>query len=133
MRRDRAEAAATVSKSTDDDRSLRFHFGIAALAWGAFVVYGSLLPFDFASQPVAIAIERFRHIPSFVHDVGDRADWMANLLLYAPLTFLISAAANESRPRRQRLWRSVVVVVIGWLLATAVEFAQLFFPPRVVS
>ena len=41
----------------------RRYFLAAALAWSAFVVYGSLVPLEFRELSWADAVERFRSLP----------------------------------------------------------------------
>ncbi|MCX7693178.1 MAG: VanZ family protein [Tepidimonas taiwanensis] len=80
------------------------------LLYLAFVVYGSLVPFDFQPRPWAEAWRLFRDIRLLDVGAQGRADWIANGVLYLPLGYLTVLA-----------------------LAAAVEFAQLAFPPRTVS
>lgn len=99
-----------------------------------FLVYGSLLPFEFRPINPALAWAKFQSIPWLDLGVDKRADWMANLLLYMPLGFM-ACGLLVGQSRR------VSVIIIGtafaWLFAGAVaatiEFAQLFFPARTVS
>lgn len=106
---------------------------LLALAWAAFIVYGSLLPFDYVPQPHAVALERIRQIPLLAIGPGGRVDWMANLLLYVPLAFLSFAALSASPSRMLRPVRAALILVMLGVVATAIEFAQIFFPPRTVS
>ena len=105
----------------------------AWLAWTAFIVYGSLLPFDF--QPMALdrAWALFRQAPFLALGVESRADWIANGVLYAPLGFLsatlllrvLGPAARTAAFGLAALWCAA--------LAGGIEFVQLYFPPRTVS
>lgn len=106
----------------------------AALLYAAFVVYGSLMPFD--HRPVAWeeALVRFQRIPYLELGVASRADWVANILLYIPLAFLGTGALAAALRERWLAWPAAVSM--GALcagLAFAVEFMQLQFPPRTVS
>lgn len=111
----------------------RGRIAAAAMLYALFVVYGSLLPFDFHPRATADAVEAFRAIPYLKLGVASRADWVANILLYITLAFLATAAVAAGR----RPWAATIGalgVAIGCLaLAFAVEFAQLYFPPRTVS
>ena len=107
---------------------------LTALLYSAFVVYGSLVPFDFRALPLNQAIARFSAIPFLKLDVGSRADWVANLILYIPVGYLLMGVwVGRSR--------SLLVLAVGAILsglmvvglAVSIEFAQLFFPPRTVS
>ncbi|MDQ6767279.1 MAG: VanZ family protein, partial [Candidatus Eremiobacteraeota bacterium] len=129
--RDELEASST---SETGGRAISHRPAVfAALVWATFVAYGSLLPFDYTPHPFALALDRFKHIAWLDVDVGDRADWMANLLLYVPLAFLCLAALDRPGSRRGRAFKVAVVVVGTGMFAVAIEFAQVFFPPRTVS
>lgn len=110
----------------------RTRYAAAALAWMAFVVYGSLVPLDF--RPRQDAWASFAAIRYLELGVGSRADWIANILLYLVLAYLATAAVWRAR-LRSGLRRAAVGAVVGACLALAltIEFAQLFFPPRTVS
>ena len=63
-----------------------------ALVYSAFVIYGSLVPLDFRALPLDDAMARFSQIQLLKLGVGSRADWVANLILYVPLGYLILGA-----------------------------------------
>ena len=65
----------------------RAPLALLALGYLCFVVYGSLVPLDYVPVPWDEAAERFRNIPFLQLGIGSRADWVANLLLFIPLTF----------------------------------------------
>ncbi len=108
------------------------HLFFAALIYGLFVVYGSLVPLDFHYLSLEEAWVLFRNIPYLQLGIGSRADWVANILLYAPLAFF-TAGFLKRMLRSAPLLAVVVALVLCTLLALAVEFTQLFFPPRTVS
>lgn len=113
---------------------LRLWIRVAALGYTLFVVYGSLVPLKFTPLPWAEAIERFRNLAQLQLGMGTRADWGANLLLFVPLAALWAAAAGPSPARRGgRLARSLRLLAACAVLSVLVEFAQIHFPPRVVS
>lgn len=103
----------------------------AWLIYATFVVYGSLVPFDFHPLPFDQAWAAFRQTPFLTLGVESRADWIANGVLYFPLGFLgVRALSGGSGAR---LLPVLVSLTLAGLLAFAVEFAQLAFPPRTVS
>jgi glycopeptide antibiotics resistance protein len=106
---------------------------VALAAYATFVIYGSLVPLQYEPLPLAEAIARFRAIPWLQLGVGQRADWVANLLLFVPLAFLTSGVVAG----RLRGWRGLIaillVVATCGALSVAIEFAQLWFPQRTVS
>ena len=106
--------------------------GVATLAYAFFVVYGSLVPLDYHYRPLASAWDAFLHTPYLHLELGSRADWVANILLYIPLAFLATGwLAAASRSRGVAAGIAVFVLCAG--LAIGVEFTQLYFPPRTVS
>lgn len=106
---------------------------VAALAYLAFVVYGSLVPLTYRPVPWDEALQRFRSMPYLALGVGSRADWVANILLFIPLCFLW---AGMVWPQRRALWRLPVAALLlgtAFALSVAIEFVQIHFPPRTVS
>lgn len=100
------------------------------LTYSAFVIYGSLVPFDFHPLSLEKAWVLFQQTPFLQLGVESRADWVANGVLYAPLGFLgVRAFGGGHRP----LSSALLALAYVSSLAFAVEFAQLFFPPRTVS
>ena len=101
--------------------------------WVFFVIYGSLLPFDF--QPMALdrAIAGFRHMPFLRLAVDSRADWVANGVLYFPIGLLTARLLTSICGRSTRTLAAALALAFGVALACAIEFAQQFFPPRTVS
>lgn len=104
----------------------------AALIYGFFVVYGSLVPLNFHYLQLQEAWELFLNIPYLQLGIGSRADWVANILLYIPLAFLVTGFLKLML-RSGSLLAAVVALTLCILLALTVEFTQLFFPPRTVS
>ena len=113
--------------------------GRTALLWATglyllFTVYGSLIPFDFHPRPLDAAWREFLHTRYFQLGLGSRADWVANILRYIPLSFLASSVlADGGRSTLLRGVRGIVVFAACAAVAIGVEFAQMFFPPRTVS
>jgi len=107
---------------------------LATFGYLFFVVYGSLLPFDFNHLPLATAWAKFQAIPWLLLGVGNRADWVANLLLYMPLGFLLCGLlVGKSRRPAVLVIGFALTLLITVTLAIGVEFTQEFFPPRSVS
>jgi VanZ family protein len=106
---------------------------LLAIAYAGFVVYGSLVPLDFRPRDFDAALQAFARTPYLDLGVASRADWVANILLYIPLAFLLTGAAAQARSRVDRIVGTLATIAFCIALAFAVEFAQLFFPPRTVS
>ncbi len=103
------------------------------LAYVTFVVYGSLVPLDFRPLPLDQAWATFKQLRMLQLGVESRADWIANGVLYVPVGFLSVALFGWNKGLRARLPLLVGTALFCFALALAVEFAQLFFPPRTVS
>lgn len=98
-----------------------------------FIVYGSLVPLELRDLSITDAYSQFSRINYLQLGAGSRADWIANILLYIPLAFGLSASFGGVRHPLARLLLALFVGIFCLALAIGVEFAQLFFPPRTVS
>lgn len=105
-------------------------FVVPALVYAALVAYGSLLPFDYTPRAFADAVAAFRALEFLQLGMLDRADWIANGVLFAPLGALIYASFAGTR---RCIPCALIALPICGLVAGTLEFAQLYFPPRTVS
>ncbi|MCI1191738.1 VanZ family protein [Calidifontimicrobium sp. SYSU G02091] len=105
----------------------------AALAYTAFPVYGSLIPFRWTPQPIGDAAASFGALLRGPLTVASRADFAANVLLALPLA-LLWLAAVVAVLRLRRPWAVGLAAVAVWVacvaLALVLEFSQLFFSGR---
>ena len=107
---------------------------LAPLIWLVCIVYGSLIPFHIRPVVFSDALILFRQIPLLNLEAGSRADWVANILLYTPLGFLLSGAVfSKSTSVLKNSLLSGAVFFSCLLVALLVEFFQIFFSPRTVS
>jgi VanZ family protein/O-antigen ligase len=107
---------------------------LGALLYATFVIYGSLVPLDYHALPWDEAVARFRRIPFLELGIGSRADWVANLILYIPLGYLMMGAlAGRSRSLVIRSGSALLTGALLAMLAISIEFVQEFFPQRTVS
>jgi glycopeptide antibiotics resistance protein len=104
-----------------------------ALGYSAFVIYGMLVPLHFTPRPLRDAWDYFQHIPYLELDIGSRADWVANILLFIPLAFFWLGALWPNRGSIARVLVTAWVWFCAFALSVAIEFTQIFFPPRTVS
>lgn len=111
----------------------RGHYALAAVAWTAFAVYGSLVPLQYRHVAIDEALERFRHLPPLWFGMGTRADWVANILLFVPLTFLWMGALVCDRRPAARLVAALLLLPAAAVAAVALEFTQIWFAGRTVS
>lgn len=105
---------------------------VLTLLYLAFVIYGSLVPFDFRPLPLGQVWERFLETPYLSLGVASRSDLVANALLFIPLAFLAMGALSREGTRRSWPWLVPVLMACA-ALSAGIEFVQLFFPPRTVS
>ncbi|MDP1644313.1 MAG: VanZ family protein [Thiobacillus sp.] len=101
---------------------------LAALAYTAFVIYGSLVPLDFQAKPLYFAWAIFLQLPWAAHG-SSLTDWITNVVLYLPLAILWRSALLTRRPAGD--WRSAGLVGLGCLaLSAGLEFTQIFTASR---
>jgi glycopeptide antibiotics resistance protein len=98
--------------------------------WVLFIVYATLLPFDFSASADMVQM-RVHRIWSQPLKGGSWADVQGNVLLFVPLGLLLATAAA-------RRGAGFIVVVFlcmctGALLSGSVEVLQLFAPSRTSS
>jgi glycopeptide antibiotics resistance protein len=106
---------------------------LAALAYTVFVIYGSLVPLEFRAISWDEAVARFGAIPFLNLGIGSRADWVANLLLFIPLTYLWMGVLAAGRSSLAAAMATLLLIPLAVALSLAIEFTQLFFPQRTVS
>lgn len=106
---------------------------LLAMLYLVFVIYGSLVPLDFRPRPFDQAIAEFQQIRQLNLGIGSRADWVANILLFVPLAFFWTGVSGGRGAWPLRMVASLLVFGGCVGLSFAIEFTQLFFPPRTVS
>ena len=111
----------------------RFSAGSWWFLYVAFVVYGSLVPFDFHYVPLDQAWATFQQIRMFKLGVESRADWISNGVLYVPVGFLTAHLLIQKFSAARRAPLFFLAGLFSVALALGVEFAQIFFAPRTVS
>lgn len=104
-----------------------------AAAFLALALYGSLVPFHFRALPIGEVIDRFRTINYYQLGIESRSDWVANILLFIPLSFLAMASLCVDRRRGFGPLVAPIVVASCGAASLAIEFTQICFPPRTVS
>jgi len=105
---------------------------VLLLLWGLFIVYGTLLPFDFSASGELIETRLRRLWESPLRGGGgSRSDVVSNVLLFMPWGFLLAVWLAV----RGRHYVAVLTMALvsGALLSGTVEFVQLFAPGRYAS
>lgn len=110
-------------------------WGLLTLAYAAAIVYGSLIigPAGFHHEPIGVgeALRRFASIRWVFHDSDQRADWIANLIMLAPLGYLLRGLLGRSGVSSRLAMPGAIALGVTFVLA--VKFAQLYVPPRTVT
>jgi len=109
------------------------YFPAAGALYLCFVIYGSLVPLEFRALPMGEATRRFAEMPYLHLGIGSLADWVANILLFIPLSFIWLGVVWRRFNAVAQVLSSVLVVALCASLAVGIEFTQVFFPPRTVS
>jgi VanZ family protein len=112
---------------------MRLRAGLLWVAAAIFVAYLSFVPFHFRALAFDEALAQFARTPYLNLGAGNRADWVANILMFLPLGWFAAAAFVPVPQGRRAFWAIVPATAIGAGWAVAVEFAQLYFPNRTVS
>jgi VanZ family protein len=113
----------------------RRSYAVVGLAFMAFAVYGSLLPFEFRPIPFGTALSTFSSVvltrpPSRI----SRSDLLANALLFIPVGYALAGALLLGRAGGWRTLRAAVTIVpISLSVSLVAEFLQLFAGNRVPS
>jgi len=101
------------------------------LGYAGFVIYGSLMPFQFQSLPFDDACAQYLA----GQRVGDTAfswrDFVTNIVLYLPIGFLAAGGWPSSQRRGAHPLAPLSIITFGCILSAGIEFLQLYFPPRV--
>jgi VanZ family protein/glycopeptide antibiotics resistance protein len=105
----------------------------AVLAYLLFFVYGSLVPLHWVPRSWDEAVSAFAALPGPSFGVSDRVDAAVNFLLPLPLAFGLAHLAGSLRVSGARVAAWLLIWPALALLSVAVEFTQLFFPPRNAS
>jgi glycopeptide antibiotics resistance protein len=106
---------------------------IVAFSYLVFVIYGSLVPLQYVGLEFADAWQKFLAIPFLELGVTSRADWVANGLLFIPLTFLAMSSFWRDGKKKSNILLSILILLVAAILSSSIEFTQLFFPQRTVS
>jgi VanZ family protein len=98
-------------------------YAIVFLLVVAFILYGSLYPFQFHARPVEN--DPLTYLLSTWQDWDHRGDLVANILLYIPFGFFGVCAFGR--------WAALPILLAGAVLATGLEVGQFHDQGRVTS
>ena len=88
--------------------------------------------FNFVPLDPEVAWRKLLATCYLINGSDQRADWMANLLMLAPLGFVVTGAFWP-RGRRLRWLAAGAALCCCLFLVIVIKYLQLFFPPRTVS
>lgn len=112
----------------------RGHYAGLALLFMAFAVYGSLVPLKFTPQSFPEGWAHFQQILFSPLSFKSSIDWATNVLLLVPISFCWLAACLVDRPVGMRtLVCTLMVFLLCLAFSVAIEFTQVWFPPRTPS
>lgn len=122
------------SQPASPSQKIKDRIPLIVLGYLFFIVYGSLIPFELRDYSFPAAIDSFKNIRYLQLGVASRADWVANILLYMPLAFMLMAYSGRGRHARFGCGFNMLLVAgVCVAIAVIVEFTQIFFAPRTVS
>jgi VanZ family protein len=114
----------------------RSHLTLLAALYVLAMAYSSLLlgPAGLHYVPISLgeAWDKFLSIRYIDNGSNQRPDWIANLLMTIPLSFLINSAV-ERGGRTMGAYGAALSLLISLAVILGIKFAQLFFPPRTVT
>lgn len=113
--------------------SHRRRLAIATAAYAALAIYGSLAPLRMEARRAQATWDEYTLRMSAPIEVKSRSDWMANILLFAPLGFLAVGALTIDRPLPVACGLAALVIIGCAALSAGIELTQVWFPDRTVS
>lgn len=105
---------------------------ILLVLWGLFILYGTMLPFDFSASGDLIESRLRRLWANPIRGLGGSwADVYSNIAFFMPWGFLL---ANWRVKHHSNFWWVLTLAMVsGACLSGSVELAQLFAPRRSTS
>lgn len=79
------------------------------------------------------AWQKFTEMRFVAHASQERPDWVANMIMLTPLSFLFNSALGLGADERRRAINIAITTTACVVFILAVKYTQLFFPPRTVT
>jgi glycopeptide antibiotics resistance protein len=108
-------------------------FALLTVGYLFIVVYGSLVPFHYRPLSWEESFARWDQVLQLPLGMDSRTDFATNVLLFIPLGFLSVGTLAVNRGRLISCLAGLAVIPLCAALSAAIEFTQLWFPPRVTS
>ena len=93
-----------------------------------FVLYGSLLPFEYRDAPPGYVFGNFSFLNWTNPENYNQVDWVTNLILYVPIGFFAYGATS-----RLKSGGAILTALLGASLAICIESLQIWAAPRTAS
>lgn len=112
------------------DQSRRIFFW-AFILYSAFIIYGSLVPFNLHLVSLSEALDLFLELRFM--DLGriSRMDWTTNIVLGIPLSFFGLCWIAVSKHPVHMAIRAAIIIIFCLTISVSAEFLQIFFSSRV--
>jgi len=108
-------------------------FGWLAFVAGLFTLYGSLLPLEFAARAPSSLAGGYLGLARGSALRLSLPDLATNFALFVPLAFFLAGYLERRASGLGALMGCALLVAGCGLFSAAIEFAQLYFPPRTSS
>ena len=105
-------------------------FAWMALAFTLFIIYGSLVPFDYEPVSQTQAARKFAEMLRQSIGPDTSSDWAANVLLFVPFAFFMAGCFGSGYGWQGLLKTALPIFALAFFLGFAVEYAQIYFAPR---
>lgn len=93
------------------------------------IVYGSLVPFHFEPLGFTELVQQFVTVCTTPIKGVSKSDFLANILLFAPLSFFVMGSILHGQPKQGWLFL-IPVTALCTVFGASIECLQLMFPPR---
>lgn len=98
-----------------------------------FLIYGSLIPFNFEPMSVGSAVATFQREMGLHASPWSQSDMVTNVFMFVPFSFC-ALGAWTCHTRRPVSWSAMAVILLAsGLLGCLLEFSQVFVPNRISS
>ncbi|SMC26261.1 VanZ like family protein [Desulfacinum hydrothermale DSM 13146] len=98
-----------------------------------FISYGSLVPLNFHPVGWAEAVSRVAAPSFWDFRIRSKSDWAANFLILVPTAYFARGFFRTRMSFLGGFGAGLVALLACSSLSSLIEFAQIFFPPRVPS
>lgn len=112
------------------NRQFSFFLAVCSVSWAVFIVYGSLLPFDFKSIPWGNFSQQFLSLNKSDAAARSITDLLTNIAIFMPVAFFGLGAALTRYQFVKKISLVAIFLFFCMILSLGIEWFQMFFPPR---